>query len=79
MLSVVSMATKQASVGPFQMPQVKWDFFLEVPVEDMGVTFQTWGPWSFFDEERYVMSLPQGSGCVWRTPSAGHPGPGWEL
>lgn len=33
----------------------------------------------FFDEGRSVGSWPQGSGCVWGSPSAAPPGPAWEL
>lgn len=76
---VVFMVAKQALGGPFQLPPVKCGSFLEVPMEDMGVTFQTCGPWSFFDEGRSVGYWPQGSGCVWGAPRAAHPGPAWEL
>lgn len=72
-------ALSKAGLARFHLPQVKQGSFLEVSVEDMEVTFQTWSFWSFFAEGKYVGYWAQGPGCAWKAPSTGHPGPAWEL
>lgn len=72
-------ALSKAGLARFHLPQVKRGSFLEVSVEDMEVTFQTWGFWSFFAEGKYVGYWAKGPGCAWKAPNTGHPGPAWEL